>query len=177
MIGPDFETGQDNLGAVVREIDKDREANEDSGKTITLMRIGDLARLLRIAPVKRLNLEQLRALFQARTPDEAAKFVDDLDQTDVDDAPFKMILEQVWEIQQADKEHTVEYSALRTALRMSEKLVISDVDLKIECAALGRMAPNLFFARDDRVELNIHPDKVLAVLHDYVEQVPKDNAE
>lgn len=177
VIGPEFETGQDNLGAVVREIDKDREANKESGKTVTLMRIADLAKLVRIAPVKRLNLEQLRGLFQARTPDEAANFVADLDQAQVDDAPFKAILEQVWEIQQDDKEHTVEYSALRTALRMSGKLTISDNDLKTECAALGRMAPNLFFARDDRVELNIHPDKVLAVLHDYVERVPKDNAE
>jgi len=177
VIGPDFETGADDLGAVVREIDKDREANEVSGKTVTLMRIADLAKLVRIAPVKRLNLEQLRGLFQARTPDEAAKFVADVDSAEVDDAPFKAILEQVWEIQHEDKEHTVEYSALRTALRMSDKLTISDSDLKTECAALGRMAPNLFFARDDRVELNIHPDKVLAVLHDYVERVPKDNAE
>jgi hypothetical protein len=177
VIGPAFETGPDNLGAVIREIDKDREANTESGKTITLMRIADHAKLVRIAPVKRLNLEQLRALFQARTPDEAAEFVAGLEEAKVDEAPFKAILDQVWDIQQADKEHTVEYSALRTALRMSGKLTITHNDLKTECAALSRMAPNLFFARDDRVELNIHPEKVLGVLHDYVERVPMDNAE
>lgn len=177
VIGPDFETGQDNLGAVIREIDKDREANAETGKTITLMRIADLAKLVRIAPVKRLNLEQLRGLFDARTPDEAAKFVAEVDGREVGEAPFKAILDEVWEIQQEDKEHTVEYSALRTALRRSGRLTISDSELKTECAALSRMAPNLFFARDDRVELNIHPDKVLGVLHDYVDRVPKDNAE
>jgi hypothetical protein len=37
------------------------------------------------------------------------------------------------------------------------------------------MAPNLFFATDDRVELNIHPSKVLEAIHDYVEQLPTEN--
>lgn len=175
VVGPEFETGADNLGAVVREINADREHHTDQGKTITLMRIADLARLVRIAPVKRINLDQLRGLFQACTPDEAAAFVDKVQAMEVDEAPFKAILEEVWAIQQEDKEHTVEYAALRTALRRSGRLTISDGDLRTECRALSRMAPNQFFARDDRVELNIHPDKVLAVLHDYVESVPAEN--
>lgn len=177
VIGPDFETGKDDLGAVVQEIDTDRKANEATGKTITLMRIRDLARLVRVAPLKRANLEELRKLFNARTPDEAAAFVDQLAQTAVSEAPFKTILEQVWELQQGDPMHTVEYGSLRTALRITNRLVIDDRTLRTECDALSRMAPNLFVARDDRVELNIHPDKVLAVLTDYVNRAPTENAE
>jgi histidine kinase/DNA gyrase B/HSP90-like ATPase len=176
VVGPDFETGADNLGAVIREIDADREAYP--GKTITLMRIVDLARLVRVAPLKRVNLEQLRKLFDARSPDEAATWVDTLAASDVGPGPYQAILETVWTIQQDDKEHSVDYGSLRTALRMGpKKLTLTHDDLKNECAALSRMAPNLFFAREDRVELNIRPDKVLDVLHDYVDRLPIENEE
>lgn len=170
VVGPDFETGPDDLGAVVQEIDDDREKNK--GKSITLMRIKDLARLVRVAPLKRINLGQLRELFEARTPDEAAEWVDKIANAEAPPAPYKDILETVWQIQKDDKEHSVEYGSLRTALRMSERLIINDTDLRHECSALSRMAPNLFFAKEDRVELEIHPDKVLEVIHDYVERVP-----
>ena len=175
VVGPDFETGPDDLGAVIREIDADRNGNP--GKTITLMRIVDLARLVRTAPVKRLNLNQLRGLFECRSPDEAAAWVDKLVLSKTEDAPYQVILEEVWSIQQEDKEHSVDYGSLRTALRRSKKLTISDGDLRVECAALSRMAPNLFLAMDDRVELAIRPDKVIEVLHDYVDRLPTENSE
>lgn len=175
VIGPDFETGADDLGAVMREIDDDRTANP--GKTITLMRIADLARLVRVAPVKRLNLTEIRALFDARSPTEAAAWVDAIEAKQVSDAPYQVILEQVWTIQQDDKHHNVDYGSLRTALRISKGLTISDADLRVECAALSRMAPNLFLATDDRVELAIRPDKVIEVLHEYVDRLPAESEE
>ena len=64
--------------------------------------------------------------------------------------------------------------SLRTALRLSKKLTMTDSELRHECAALSRMAPNLFLATDERVELAIRPDKVLEVLHDYVESLPSE---
>lgn len=175
VVGPDFETGADDLGAVIREIDDDREANP--GKTITLIRIADLARLVRIAPVKRLNLNEIRSLFQARTPTEAATWIDNIEAKQAADAPYQVILEQVWAIQQDDKHHSVDYGSLRTALRLSKNLAISDAELRVECAALSRMAPNLFLATDDRVELAIRPDKVIDVLHEYVDRLPSENEE
>lgn len=173
VVGPDFETGADDLGAVVREIDEDRAANP--GKTITLMKIADLARLVRIAPVKRLNLVELRSLFEARTPNEAAKWVIDLEAKKVADAPYQVILDEVWAIQQEDQHHSVDYGSLRTALRRSKKLTISDTELRVECAALSRMAPNLFLATEERVELAIRPDKVIDVLHEYVDHLSEDD--
>ncbi|MEM9518044.1 MAG: ATP-binding protein [Actinomycetota bacterium] len=176
VVGPDFETGQDEMGAVIQEIDKDRDANQDEGKTITLMRVHDLARLVRLAPVKRLNLDDLRLLFQCRTPDEAAEWVDVAEMRDVEDAPFQHIVEQVWEIQQDDALHAVDYGSLRTALRINGRLDIADSELKTECRALSRMAPGMFVARDDRVELNISPDKVIPMVSDYVSNVSSENA-
>ncbi|MDX6288039.1 MAG: hypothetical protein QOG53_3524 [Frankiales bacterium] len=172
VVGPDFVTGRDDLGAVVREIDDDRASNP--GKTITLMRIADLARLIRVAPLKRINLATLRGLFEARTPNEAAAWVDNVAASTVTPAPYQTILETVWGIQQDDREHSVDYGSLRTALRLTRDLTITDTELREECSALSRMAPGLFYAREDRVELTIRPPKVLDVIHDYVERAPDD---
>lgn len=168
VIGPGFETGPDDTGAVIREIEEDRKNHP--GKTITLMRIDDLARLVRIAPLKRVNLEELRDLFTSATsPDDAAAWVEELSNKSVEPGPYKAILEEVWAIQKEDKEHSVDFGSLRTALRRSEVLTISAEELQRECNALSRMAPNVFIARKDRVELNIHPKKVLEIIHQYVE--------
>jgi hypothetical protein len=173
VIGPAFETGKGDLGAVVAEIDADRTNNAKDGKTITLMNLADLARLVRAAPVKRISLAQMRGLFTARTPNEAAAWVDKMLKAPTAKAPYTQILETVWNEQQNDNKYSVEYSALRTALRLSRNLIIADEDLRNDCIALARMAPNLFFALADRVELNIKPERVLRAIHDYVEKVPE----
>jgi hypothetical protein len=171
VVGPEFETGKNDDGAVIQEIDADRKANV--GKTITLMEIRDLARLVRTAPVKRISLLQLRSLFQARTPAEAAAWVDTVLAPDPSPAPYSDILEVVWAEQQNDS-YTVDYSALRVALRTTKGRTITDEELRNDCTALAQMAPNLFFAHKDRVELNIKPEKVLEAIHEYIEQVPKE---
>lgn len=173
VVGPVFETGKNDDGAVVQEIDADRKANE--GKTITLIEIKDLARLVRSAPVKRISLVQIRGLFQARTPAEAAAWVAKILTPDPAPAPHRDILEVVWSEQNEDRNYTVEYSQLRAVLRKDRNLKISDDDLRNECVALARMAPNFFFAHKDRVELTTKPDTVLKQIKDYVEQVPKEN--
>ncbi|WP_336627036.1 MULTISPECIES: hypothetical protein, partial [unclassified Microbacterium] len=88
-------------------------------------------------------------------------------------SPHQQILETVWELQQDDRDHTVEYAALRTALRIAKKLTITDAELREECLALSRMAPGYFIARDDRVELNIKPENVLTTIHAYVDDLPQ----
>jgi len=172
VVGPSFETGKDDEGAVVEEIDKDREHNP--GKTITLMDIDDLARLVRGAPVKRINLAALRELFKARTPAEASAWVDSALSQQHSSAPYRDILETVWSEQQAQPDHAVMYSAVRVLLRTGRGITMAEGDLRDECAALARMAPNLFFARSDRVELNTKPEKVLEAIHDYIEHLPKE---
>jgi hypothetical protein len=171
VVGPEFETGPTDNGAVIQEIDEDRTSHP--GKTITLMEIRDLARLVRNAPVKRINLAQIRDLFQARTPAEASAWVDGILATDLDLPPYKDILEVVWTEQHSDN-YTVDYSALRVALRTTRNRNMSDEDLRNDCTALAQMAPNLFVAHKDRVELNTKPEKVLEAIHGYIEQVPKE---
>lgn len=166
VVGQAFSTGKDDDAAVIQEIDEDRENSK--GKTITLMRVDDLARLVRLAPIKRLNLVELRELFTARSPDEASGWVDGIESRTVDTSPASVILEAVWELQKDDSTHKVEYGSLRTLLRREKSLKLDDANLKNECLALSRMAPNHFRATDDRVELRIHPDKVLDLVDNYL---------
>ena len=166
VIGQAFATGKADDAAVIQEIDLDRENN--TGKTVTLMTVEDLARLVRLAPVKRLNLVELRALFEARSPAEASAWVDEIDARTVDGSPAKQILEAVWELQKDDVTHKVDYGSLRTLLRRETKLKLDESELKTECMALSRMAPNHFRATEDRVELSIHPDKVLDLVDRYL---------
>ena len=176
VVGPDFETGVDDLGAVMREIQADRVANPTKG--ITLMRAKDLARLVRLAPVKRVNLAKMRELLATcQSPADAEEWVDAIALSQPESSPHQQILETVWELQQDDRDHTVEYAALRTALRLTKKLTITDAELREECLALSRMAPGYFMAREDRVELNIKPDNVLATIHAYVDDLPQADEE
>jgi hypothetical protein len=172
VVGPAFETGVGDAGAVIEEIDADRLNNH--GKTITLMNLADLARLVRSAPVKRTSLIQIRGLFEARTPAEASLWVDNLLAADVSQAPYREILETVWSEQQSDEGYSVEYGALRTALRIGRNLIVSDADLRNDAIALARMAPSLFVARQDGVELNIKPERVLEAIHEYLNQMPEE---
>jgi hypothetical protein len=174
VVGPAFQTGAKDLGAVLREIKSD---HEQTDKTITLMEAQDLARLVRLAPIKRLNLAQLRELFQTcRSPSECKKWIEARAAEEPEPAKYRDILEVVWQEQQDDEESPVEYGALRASLRHARKIKISPEELKNECQALARMAPNQFFARDDVVELNIRPDKVLELVRDYIDKEKQEAA-
>jgi len=176
VVGPEFETGPDDLGAVIREIQADHLANPSKG--ITLMRAKDLARLVRLAPLKRVNLAKMRELLATcQTPSQAEQWVDAIEASEPESSPHQQILETVYELQQEDRDHTVEYASLRTALRYTRNLTISDAELRQECLALSRMAPGYFIARDDRVELNIKPENVLTTIHAYVDDLPLAEAE
>lgn len=175
VVGPEFETGAENTGALVQEIDADRASNP--GKTITLMRADDLARLIRIAPLKRLNLEQIRGLFAARTPDESAVWVAQVESQSISQAPYKQILEGVWHVQEDQQDHSVSYGYLRAILKTNFSLDISETDLKTDCLALSRIAANQFYYFDDRVELKIKPDTVLELVNDYIQGVPDEGGQ
>lgn len=169
VVGPRFETGKNDKGAVVREIEKDRKNND--GKTITLIEIADLAKLVRQAPVKRISLVELRDLFwTASTPAESHKWINDRLAVDRAAAKYRDILETVWAEQQADEGHAVAYGSLRTALRLTRKIIVTDDELKNDCLALDRMATDLFVAREESVELNTKPEKVLEAIGDYVDE-------
>jgi hypothetical protein len=173
VAGPDFPTTDGEGSALIKEIKK---SHEDTNKTITLMRIADLARLVRLVPLKRLGLDRLRDLFQTCiAPEEVRNWIDKLAAEEVEKIPYKDILDTIWEQQKERPNEAVEYSALAVALQKgSKKLNISKAELTKTCEALSRMAPAMVSARKGSVELSQRPEKVMAVISSVIQGYPEE---
>jgi hypothetical protein len=173
VVGPDFPTTGGEGSALVKEI---TDNNSATGKTITLIRIVDLARLVRLVPLRRIGLDRLRDLFSTCiTPEQAKNWVDTLAAEKVAKVPYKDILEAIWEQQKERPAEAVEYSGLAVALHKgSKKLNIPKAELVEICTALSRMAPEMVFARKGSVELSQRPEKVMAVIGSVIQEYPEE---
>ena len=91
VIGNGFATSSEADSATVREINDHKES---TGRTITLMHIDDLARLIRIASAKRIGgLSRLRSLFKdCITPEHSNEWVDGLESEVPENWPYREIL-------------------------------------------------------------------------------------
>ncbi len=79
VVGPSFATTQGDKATIAKLIDKDRQLTRGNGepKTITLITVDDLARLVRVAPIKGVGLSKLRKLFEdCRLPEECKAWID-----------------------------------------------------------------------------------------------------
>ena len=93
VIAPEFPTKSER-SALEIEITSDRES---TGRTITLVRIPDLARLVRMAPARRIGLDRLRELFlTCSLPDEASAWIDKVLNEKVEQPPYREILEAIY---------------------------------------------------------------------------------
>ncbi len=163
MVGPDFPTTDGAASALVKEIKSDRDAKK---KTVSLVRIVDLARLVRLVPLKRVGLDRLRDMLEkCITPEESKAWIDKLADEKVKKVPHKDILEAIWDLQKERSDEAVEYSGLAVALQKGTKqLNIPKAELSEICIALSRMAPEMISARKGSVELRQRPDKIMAVI-------------
>ena len=74
------------MGTQIRA-DRERSRADGTTKTITLINVDDLARLVRLRPVKQIGLQKLRELFQkCSLPDDSAAWVESIRQTAVEKA-------------------------------------------------------------------------------------------
>jgi Histidine kinase-, DNA gyrase B-, and HSP90-like ATPase len=173
VVGPDFPTTGGERSALVKEIEKDKEG---TGKTITLVRIVDLARLVRLVPLKRVGLSRLREMLErCTTPEEAKTWIDELGDEKVPKVPYGDILQTIWELQKERPDEAVEYSGLAVALQKGRKgLMLAKAELNEICKALSRMAPEMISARKNSVELSQRPDKVMALIGSVIQEYPEE---
>ena len=170
VVGPDFPTTQGEESALVQEI-KDDHAKD--GKTITLVRVKDMAKLVRLVPAKRIGLHRIRELFQTCiTPEESAAWIDRIAKEPVAHSPYREILEAIAAEQKEMKEDTVKYSNVQTHLRLKKKIVLQEQELIELCRALSRMAPEYVFARQRTVEISTRPDKIIEAIGSTIRQYP-----
>ena len=172
VIGPDFATKKGEEASLVEEIKSSR---DKTGKTVTLVRINDLARLVRLVPLKRLNLSRLRDFFQqCITPEESKAWIDKIQDERKERAKFKELLETIAEEQQEQPGAAVEYAAVVGGLRRGRGIRIEKQEVIDLCRALSRLAPEYVTTLENSVELNQRPDKVLEAIGAAIRAYPED---
>jgi Histidine kinase-, DNA gyrase B-, and HSP90-like ATPase len=174
VVGPDFPTGQGDESSLVKQV----RANEaQTGKTITVVRTVDLARLVRLVPVKGIGLNRLREFFTSCiSTQDARTWIDHLQAEKPPQPPYGAILATIWALQEEVPAETVEFSAVATALRKDKGIVMPKNEIAELCRAMSRMTTHVV-VRDPRVELTQRPDRIIhaagAVLQKFPEEEQK----
>jgi hypothetical protein len=171
VVGPDFPTGQGDEASLVKQI----KANKaQTGKTITVVRTIDLARLVRLVPIKGIGLPRLRDFFRTCiTTEDSKAWIDALQAENPAQPPYQAILETIWAQQNEVPAETVEFSAIALALRREKGIVIPKVELAELCRAMSRMTSHVV-VRDPRVELTQRPDRILEAAGAVLQQFPEE---
>ena len=174
VIGNSFATSTGKDSASVQEI---KAHKESTGKTITLMYIEDLARLIRITSAKRVGgLRRLRELLKdCVTPEESKRWVDELESETPENWPYREILDTIWERARKRPDTVIEYSAVQTALEYRNPPInISKEDLINCCRSMQVMARGDVFARENTVEIDRRPDLILEDIKAAVDEYPEE---
>ncbi len=169
VVGPSFPTAQGDGSALAKQIDADRKPEAGSGRvrTITLINVDDLARLVQLRPVKRLCLARIREMLTTcRLPEECKAWIDKIQTETVAKPPYAQIINVIHALQKEYDMAAVEYGALRVALgRESPPYKVNTNDELIElCRAMAAMASYEVSATNRTVELNQSPANVLAAI-------------
>jgi hypothetical protein len=176
VVGPAFPTTQDDKSALAKEIDDDRRrtAAENKPKSITLITIDDLARLVRLRPVKQVGLRQLRGLFDCRVPEDASKWVEAIRKRAVTKPPYKAIIEAIQALQKEFNQTSVTYSSLRVKLAYLTPPIKFETDEPLIdlCKAMAQMAPGGIYANQGSVELDQSPANVIAMIDSAMKEYP-----
>lgn len=173
VIGNGFETATRGKSASERSIERMKSRTD---KTITMMYIDDLARLVRLMPAKRIDLKKLREMFQSCiTPEQSKEWINKIAEERHPPAPYKEILEAIWKRAKERDDEPIEYAAVLVELEHWDPAIkISKQDLISYCKAMQAMAPGVVFARETTVEITLRPDLVLKDIQDTIRQYPEE---
>jgi histidine kinase/DNA gyrase B/HSP90-like ATPase len=169
VVAPAFDHTPGKDSALAKEIRADRESTAANGRprTITAIHVEDLARLVQLRPIKRLDLGRMREMLQTcSTPEQCKIWVDKIEKEVVAKPPYAKIINAIHGLQQEYHMAAVEYGALRVALgKETPPYKVATNDELIElCKAMAAMASYEITATDRSVELNQSPENVLAAI-------------
>lgn len=166
VVGPDFPKKGTALDT---EIQNDL---TQTGKTITVMTISDLARLVRLRPLKRIGPAEIRDLFKCRMPEDCKKWVDELENRVINVPNYKAILQIIWERQNARPDESIEYGVIAFGLEQKGIKYRKD-EIKRICKSLEGMVPGYLICREnDTVELRQNPSMILEIIKTETEKYP-----
>ena len=173
VVAQDF-PAKDEKAALVKEIDADR---TNTSKTITLLRVVDLAKLVRLIALQGIGLVKLRELFNTcRTPDESRDWIESLSQRKAEKPPFKEILEAAWELGKETPAEAVELGQVALVLRREKSIQIEKSRVHDLCWALSNLTPHVVVRDSTTIELNQRPDLVLEAVKEALRAFPPEEA-
>ena len=169
VVGPGFQTSKGAGSAAAQEIAEavGRSAGREKPRTITLINAEDLAKLVRLRPVKHLGLKKIRELFESSTlPEESAAWVGKIERMEVERPEYRRIVEALRDQAEKFPRETIKYSALRTGLIALEPPVKyeTDDDLMEVCKAMAQMSQGAIRAERDRVELDQSAENAISAI-------------
>lgn len=180
VVGRAFPTSRGEVTALAKEISDDRKKTAALGepKTITLITIDDLAKLVRLRPVKQVGLQKLRKLFEdCSLPEESAAWVESVRTTKIKKPPYRKIVLTIEALQRKYTKASVKYAALRVELsHLTPPIDYETDDGLIEvCTAMAQMAPGAMFAGPESVELDQSAENVIAAVNDATKEYQADD--
>ncbi len=174
VVGRAFPTSKGD-NALLQEIDDDRRKTTKLGepKTITLITIDDLAKLVRLRPRKQLGLQKLRELFETcRLPEQSAKWVESIRMSKIKKLPYKQIILTIEALQKKFKKASVKYAALRVELSHLTPPIEYETDETLIdlCKAMAQMANGAIFATSETVELDQSAENAIVAIQDAIKE-------
>lgn len=179
VVGPAFPTSEGDDSALGQSIKDDRRKSAAAGdsRTITLLTVDDLARLVRLRPVKQVGLRKIRELFkECSLPDQSYNWVESIHKSSVENPPYRKIVETIALLQRRFQKASVSYSALRVELSHLDPSIEyqTDDELCDLCRAMTQMAPGAIFATSEKVELDQSAENVIAAIEAALQDYPPD---
>ncbi len=179
VVGPGFPTSHGDKSSLGVEIAEDRRQSKAAGTagTITLITVDDLARLVRLRPVKQIGLRDLRGLFQeCNLSEESAEWIERILRTPVEKPPYRKIVQAIETLQKKYKRSSVEYAALRIKLSYATPPIEYETDEELMelCKGMAQMAPRAMFATSSTVELDQSAQNVVATIEAAMQDYPPD---
>lgn len=160
-----------NVSERKQVLEEEAQSRNLTGKTVTFIRVVDFARIVRLAPAKRLALHQFRELLtECISPEDCKDWVDKLAELQPSVAPYEEILDTIYEEQRQVPGVDVQYSVVEVILRKMKGTVVARDEIISICSALGRMLPEYVHVTSETVALSSTPDRIMSSLRTVTKQ-------
>ena len=179
VVGPAFQGEGRGGSALAKSVSA--ACSKGAGRiTITLVAARDLARLVRLRPVKQVGLEKIRELFSGRMmPGECGAWVDSIAGTAVKRPEYRRIIEAIAAHQRELPREPVFYSALHTRLSKLDPPIVYDHSREVAgvCRAMDQMSEGAIWAHRDRVELDQSVENAVGAIDNAIRECEDDRSD
>ncbi|PIT84880.1 hypothetical protein COU37_01320 [Candidatus Micrarchaeota archaeon CG10_big_fil_rev_8_21_14_0_10_45_29] len=158
VVGPDFPTTKGESSALVKNLQDDR--NKNKGKGITVIKIEDLARLVRLAPASQVSLKDIKNLFETcLSPEDSKIWIENSTAKKRGPHPIIGILNAVAEMQ-GQYDNIIEYAHIAENLRQ-KGIKMQKPEIINNCHALKQLVPNLVDTTSEGINIYQNPKKII----------------